>query len=308
MTSVMTTPPEAEADATEQRPRTSKLPWRLRTRKFLRKHARTKLMTLMLAPIAVIWVYPFLWMVSASFKTNEEIFAGLNLIPQEGTLENFARAWTEADLGLYFFNTVVMTAGSILIVLVTSAMMGYALGRYAFPGRAIVIAIYAATVFLPEGYTIIPIFQLINSLGLADTLWGLILGASGGAHVVQVLLFAGFFRQLPSELEESATLDGAGYFRVFWSIMLPLSKPVIATVIILQFMHAWNAYLLPLVLTLTRPDLRTVAIGLKAFQGEFSTDWAGMAAAASISLLPIIITFLFLQRYFVEGVAGAVKQ
>lgn len=282
--------------------------WRSRMRKLTRKHARTKITTIVLTPIAIIWVYPFLWMVSAAFKSNNEIYEGLGLIPTSPTVENFVRAWGEAHIGLYFFNTVVMTAGSILIVLATAAMMGYALGRYPFPGRGIVIAIYAATVFLPEGYTIIPLFQLINSLGLADSLWGLILGASGGAHVVQVLLFSGFFRQIPGELEESAKLDGAGFLRVFFSIMLPLSKPVIATVIILQFMHAWNAYLLPLVLTLTRPDLRTVAIGLKAFQGEFATDWAGMAAAATISLLPIIVTFLFLQRYFVEGVAGAVKQ
>lgn len=279
-----------------------------RARRFAHRHARTKLTTLLLTPICVLWIYPFLWMVSAAFKPNDEIFAGLGLIPDDVALENFSRAWTEANIGRYFFNTVAVTGGSIVIVLLSTAMMGYVLGRYSFPGKALIIVLYVATVFLPEGYTIIPIFQLVNSLGLADTLWGLILATSGGAHVVMVLLFAGFFNQLPKELEESAVLDGAGFFRVFWSIMLPLAKPVIATVIILQFMHAWNAYLLPLVLTLTRPDLRTLAVGLRAFQGEFSTDWAGMAAAATISLMPIIITFLFLQRYFVSAVAGAVKQ
>lgn len=282
--------------------------WRFRARRFAHRHARTKLTSLLLLPICVIWIYPFLWMVSAAFKPNSEIFAGLGLIPNDVALENFSRAWEEANIGVYFFNTVVMTVGSIVIVLVSTAMMGYVLGRYSFPGKTLIIVFYVATVFLPEGYTIIPVFQLINSLGLADTLWGLILGSSGGAHVVMVLLFAGFFNQLPKALEESATIDGAGFIRVFWTIMLPLAKPVIATVIILQFMHAWNAYLLPLVITLTRPDLRTLAVGLRAFQGEFSTDWAGMAAAATISLMPIIITFLFLQRYFVEAVAGAVKQ
>lgn len=277
-------------------------------RRLLRRNGRTTLTSVLLMPICVIWIYPFLWMVSASFKSNTEIFAGPGLIPSTLHLENYERAWTQADIGRYFVNTVVITVASIAIVLITTALVGYALGRTSFPGKRVVIVLYVAVVFLPEGYTIIPVFALINGLGLDNSLVGITLGVSGGAHVVMVLLFAGFFRQLPKELEESARVDGAGFFRIFWSIMLPLSKPVCATVVILQFMHAWNAYLLPLVLTLTRPELRTLAVGLAAFQGQFQTDWSGMAAAATISLLPIIITFLFLQRYFVDAVAGAVKQ
>jgi len=148
---------------------------------------------------------------------------------------------------------------------------------------------------------------LVNRLGLANSLAGVTLAQAGGAHVVMVLLFAGYFAQLPKELEEAAVVDGAGFLRVFWEIMLPLAKPIVATTIILQFMHSWNAFLQPLVLTLSRPDLRTLAVGIYAFQGEFFTDWSGMAAAATISLAPIVIVFLFLQRYFVEGIAGAVK-
>lgn len=308
MTTVLTPTPasrQAQPDGTR---RQGQLPRRRKSRSRWLRHANTKLTTIILAPICVIWIYPFLWMVSAAFKTNDEISGSLNLIPSDPQWGNFVRAWVDADIGLYFVNTVAMTAGSIVIVAISTAMMGYVLGRYSFPGKRIIIGLYIATVFLPEGYTIIPVFQIINALGLADTLWGLILGASGGAHVVMVLLFAGFFNQLPKALEEAALIDGAGFFRTFLAVMLPLSRPVFATVIILQFMQAWNAYLLPLVLTLTRPDLRTVAVGMRAFQGEFATDWAGMAAAGTISLLPIIVTFLFLQRYFVEAVAGAVKQ
>ncbi len=181
------------------------------------------------------------------------------------------------------------------------------LGRYQFPGKKAVIGFFVATVFLPEGYTIIPVFELINFLNLGDSLAGVILAQSGGAHVVTILLFAGYFSQLPKELEEAAILDGAGFLRIFWQIFLPLTKPVVATAIIMQFMYSWNDFLLPLVLTLSRPDLRTLSVGIYSFQGEFFTDWSGMAAAATISLLPIIIVFLFLQRYFVEGIAGAVK-
>jgi ABC-type glycerol-3-phosphate transport system permease component len=272
------------------------------------KRLRVIITSLILLPICFVWIYPFLWMVSAAFKTQGEIFAGLNLIPPELHWENFSRAWTQAHIGRYFFNTTFITVMSILIVVVSTAMIGYALGRYAFPGRKWVIGFFVATVFLPEGYTIIPVFEMVNRLHLANSLWGVILAEAGGAHVVDVLLFAGFFSQLPKELEEAAIVDGAGFLRIFWQIMLPLARPVIATTIILQFMASWNSFLLPLVLTLSRPDLRTLAVGIYAFQGEFFTDWSGMAAAATISLVPIILVFLFLQRYFIEGIAGAVKQ
>jgi len=269
---------------------------------------RATLVSLILIPFCFLWVYPFLWMISASLKTQAEIFGGLGLVPQQWQWSNYARAWTQAHIGRYFLNTVIITVASVAIVVVTTALIGYVLGRYSFPGKKAVLAFFVATVFLPEGYTIIPVFTLINTLGLGNSLWGVILGQSGGAHVIDILLFAGFFSQLPQELEEAALMDGAGFFRIFWQIMLPLAKPVIATAIILQFMHSWNDFLLPLVLTLSRPELRTLAVGVYAFQGEFFTDWSGMAAAATISLLPIIVVFLFLQRYFVQGIAGAVKQ
>ncbi len=269
---------------------------------------RATIVSLALIPICFLWIYPFLWMVSAALKTQAEIFGGLGLIPHSLQWSNFSRAWTQAHIGRYFVNTVVITVASVAIVVVTTALIGYVLGRYSFPGKKAVLAFFVATVFLPEGYTIIPVFTLINTLGLGNSLWGVILGQSGGAHVIDILLFAGFFSQLPHELEEAALMDGAGFFRIFWQIMLPLATPVIATAIILQFMASWNDFLLPLVLTLSRPELRTLAVGVYAFQGEFFTDWSGMAAAATISLLPIIVVFLFLQRYFVQGIAGAVKQ
>lgn len=170
------------------------------------------------------------------------------------------------------------------------------------------IGLLAAAIFLPEGYTIIPIFDLINKLGLSGSLWGLTLAESGGAHIVSVLLYAGYFGQLPQELGEAATVDGAGFLRTFWRIYLPLAKPVTATAILLQFMHSWNDFLLPLVLTLSNPKLRTLSVGIYSFRSEYFTDWSGMTAATTIGLVPIILLFLFLQRYFVEGIAGAVRQ
>lgn len=296
--------PSAVQSSPAPGPQDAKRWWQSLTK---RGRMRAIITTLILLPISFLWIYPFLWMVSAGLKTSDEIFGGLGLIPADPQFGNYSRAWTDANIGKYFLNTVIVTVGSILIVLITVSMMGYVLGRFQFPGKKLIIIAFAVTVFLPEGYTIIPVFELVNRLGLANSLAGVTLAQAGGAHVVMVLLFAGYFSQLPKDLEEAAVVDGAGFFRVFWEVMLPLAKPIVATTIILQFMNSWNAFLVPLVLTLSRPDLRTLAVGIYAFQGEFFTDWSGMAAAATISLAPIVIVFLFLQRYFVEGIAGAVK-
>ncbi len=282
------------------------------TRPRLRRHRRRTtiritVLSVILLPLCLLWIYPFIWMVSASVKSNKEIFAGLNPFPEIVRLDNYVRAWEQANIGRYFFNSVFITVFSIIIAVSTTALIGYVLGRYRFPGKKITIGLFAAAVFLPEGYTIIPIFDLISNLGLSGSLWGVTLAEAGGAHVVATLLFAGYFRQLPGELEEAARIDGAGFFRIFFSIYLPLAKPVIATAIILQFMHSWNSFLLPLVLTLSRPELRTLAVGVYSFRGEYLNDWSGMAAASTIALIPIIAVFLFLQRYFVESIAGAVK-
>ncbi|HEY9291296.1 MAG TPA: carbohydrate ABC transporter permease [Microlunatus sp.] len=278
----------------------------------IRKHriattVRVTILTIILFAIGLVWIYPFIWMVSASIKSNAEIFAGLNPFPEVIRLDNYVRAWTEGNIGRYFLNTVLITVGSIIISVGTTAMIGYVLGRYQFRGKKAVIGLFAASIFLPEGYTIIPIFDLINRIHLSGSLWGVTLAEAGGAHVVAVLLFAGYFRQLPGELEEAARVDGAGFLRIFAQIYLPLAKPVVATAVILQFMHSWNDFLLPLVLTLSRPNLRTLAVGIYSFQGDHFSDWGAMAAASTIALLPIIVVFLFLQRYFVESMAGAMK-
>lgn len=273
-----------------------------------RKRLREAIITIGLIPVCALWIYPFVWMISASLKTNTEIFSSLGLIPDAPQWENYARAWTEANIGRYFWNTLIITVATVAIVVATTSMLGYALGRYSFPGKKVVLGAFLATIFVPEGYTIIPIFELVSRLGLDNSLLGIILAEAGGAHVIIILLFAGYFRQLPRELEEAAIIDGAGFVRTFWHVMLPLAKPVIATAIILTLIRTWNSFFIPLVLTLARPELRTLAVGVYSFQGEFFTDWPGMAAASAISVIPVIIVFLFLQRYFVEGIAGAVKR
>ncbi|GAB3433861.1 carbohydrate ABC transporter permease [Flindersiella endophytica] len=267
------------------------------------------IITVVLLIGALLWMYPFLWMVSASLKDPLEIFgSGLNLLPDSPKWENYARAWQDANFGRYMWNTVVITVITVLLVVLRCAMAGYAIGRYNFVGRRVVVVVLVATLFVPTGYTIIPVVEISQQLGLLNSLTGVILALSGGGHVAMILLYWGYFRQLPKELEESAVVDGAGFFTIFFRIMLPLAMPVTATATLLTFLSTWNAFFLPLVFTFSRPDLRTLSVGMQAFVGENTTDWSGMAAAATISLLPVVVLFILLQRHFVQGLAGAIKQ
>lgn len=266
------------------------------------------LIHVMLLTIGVFWIYPFVWMITASFKTNAEyITSGAGLIPEKIQFENYVRAWKAANFSVYFLNSVIVTVVTVIAVIFVCALTGYVLGRYRFPGKIFFIGIITATMFMPKGFTIIPVFTLINSLGFNNSLLGVILAEVGNAHVLFILLFTAHFHGLPKDLEEAAEVDGYGFLRTFTTVMLPLSKPIIATTGILQFMWTWNSFMIPLVFTLQNEKIRTLGVGMYQFVGEHSVDWVGMAAGASISLIPIILIFIFFQRYFVEGVAGAVK-
>lgn len=261
-----------------------------------------------LTALCLVWIYPFLWLVSASLKTPLEIFSkGLNLLPDTPVWGNYIRAWGQAGFSTYMLNTLIVTVGTVVLVVLHTALSGYVLGRYQFIGRKFVIGVLGATLVVPAGLTIIPIVDLTNALGLLNGHGGIILALGGSGQSAAILLYAGYFRGLPRELEEAATMDGAGFLRIFFDIMMPLAGPVTATVTVLTFLAAWNAFLIPLVFTFGTPELRTLPVGMLAFVGTNETDWSGMAAAATISLLPVIVFFFFAQRYFVEGIAGAVK-
>lgn len=263
---------------------------------------------LFLIAVLVAWLYPFVWIFGTSFKPQEEVFSRpLALLPSTPTLENFARAWDKANFSTYFLNTVIVTGATTLIVLAVTALAGFALGRRAFRGRAAVMGILGVSIFLPQGYTIIPVYDLINRLGLNNTLTGVVLASAGAGFIIYTFMFTAYFAGLPREIEEAAIVDGVNVFQLFFQVMLPLARPVLASVAILEFLQIWNSFLIPLTLTLSAPDKRVLGVGMYAFFGQSGLDWTGLAAAATISLVPVVLVFLALQRYFVEGVAGAVK-
>ena len=191
--------------------------------------------------------------------------------------------------------------------LLPTSLAGYALARSDFPGKCLVIGAVVVSLFLHKGYAIIPTFDLVRRLGLLNTLWSVILVNSATGMVVNTFLFTAYFMILPRALEEAATLDGAGPLTVCARIAMPLSRPMITTVALFELIDNWNSFFIPLVFTLGRPELRTVAVGMYAFVGQHATSWTLMCAAAVMSLLPTLLLFFLLQRLFVEGLAWALR-
>lgn len=274
------------------------------------KLIKDKINHFILIPFVIIWVFPVIWMISSSLKTNPEfLMEPLKIIPENFNYINYIRAWEVANFSRYFLNSTLITSISVIIALLFTSLAGYSLSRVDFFGKKIILIIMAATLFIPKGYVVIPIYQIIRSLGLLDSLAGVIVAQSTTTtNVIFVLLFMAHFNSIPKDLEESAELDNANFLQIFFYIMLPLAKPIIATVTIMRFMWTWNSFFIPLVLTLNSPELRPLTVGIYSFLGEYSTDWTGLTAAATLSVAPVILLFLFLQRFFIRGLAGAIKQ
>jgi raffinose/stachyose/melibiose transport system permease protein len=278
----------------------------MKTKRFNR-FARLNLITsAILVVVSFFWIYPFIWPIFSAFKNSGEMFkAGWRLWPQVWTLDNFVRAWSKAQFNVYLGNSVLYAVSATAISVFVSAMAGYVLARYKFPGSRIIELLVLSMLFLPTATSILPVFDLMQKLGLLNTRLAVILALSGGVGFSAVL-FQGYFRSIPHDLYDAATVDGANFLQQFW-LILPLARPIIATSVILGFKAAWQDYFTPLVFTLGKPELRTLSVGLRAFTGQFTVDISGFAAATTISMVPIIIVFIIFQRQFVNGLAGAVK-
>lgn len=263
---------------------------------------------LLLLGCGLLWLFPLLWTLGSSFKSPDGFFSqGLNPLPDGVHADNYASAWKGASFGSYFVNTVVVAGGSVVLVLLATSMAGYVLARTNFPGRKFCIGLISVTLFLPHGYTIIPIFDIVRGLHLLDTLWAVVIVQSSSGLVFATFLFMGYFSTMDREIEDAAKVDGASFHQTFWRVMLPLSGPMLATVGLFTCISAWNSFFIPLVFTLSKPELRTLPVGMYSFLGQNSTDWTFLCAGSVISLVPIVVIFLLLQRYFVNGLAGAVK-
>jgi ABC-type glycerol-3-phosphate transport system permease component len=276
-------------------------------RYFRNRNQRHNVLALIfLTALCLVWMYPFAWALFASFKESGDMFmSGARLWPRVWTLENYRRAWVQAKFDTYFWNTVLYSVSSTVAGVLIAAMCGYVLARYRFPGCRLFYALIAGMVFLPTAATALPTFAMMNAFHLLNTRWAIVLALIGGGGL-PTLLFSGFFGGIPNDLYDAAVIDGANFVQQF-RLVLPLAQPIIATTVIFNFMGAWNNFFTPLIFSLGKPEIRTLAVGLRAFSGEFAFDWTGFAAGTMISVLPIVFVFLLFQRQFVNGLAGAVK-
>jgi multiple sugar transport system permease protein len=253
-------------------------------------------------------IFPFLWMISNSFQANIFVIEyPPKLIPEHPTFENFIRAWTSNKFQLYFLNSSITTIAATFGAVICSAMAAYAFARFEFKGKELVFTIFLLVLMVPDIVTIMPKFLLAKTLGLRDSLWGLILFYIGMNISLNTFLLRGFFESQPKELEEAMVMDGANPFKVFFGLALPLAAPALATVTIFSFLANWDEFIWALTI-IDNPLKRTLPIAIYSFQGQHGTEWGLTFAAMLIALIPVFLIFVSLQRYFTSGLtAGAFK-
>ncbi|GAA5127544.1 carbohydrate ABC transporter permease [Pseudonocardia adelaidensis] len=263
--------------------------------------------------LLVVWVLlgvvPLLWAVLTSFKSDREIFTSPWSPPTEWHLDNFVRAWTTANIGRYFLNSAIVVCAAVVLVMLLGAMVAYVLARYDFPGRNAIYYTLVAGMTFPIFLALVPLFFVVQNLGMLGTYHGLILVYTAYALPFTVFFLTSFFRTLPGALVEAAMLDGCSHAGAFFRIMLPLARPGMISVGILNFFGLWNQFLLPLVL-MPDQDRYVLSQGLAVLAANqgYRSDWSALFAGLVIALLPVLAVYIAFQRRIQDGLAvGALK-
>jgi multiple sugar transport system permease protein len=267
-----------------------------------RKQIIKIMLTAFMVGLSVAMLLPFVWMLSASFKFDADVFnVPIDWIPRAPTLVNYVKVWgSSVPFYKFFLNSVKVTLWCVIGEVVTSALAGYAFARIKFIGRDIMFWLYIATLIFPGQMMLIPRFVLFRLVGLYNTHWTLIL--PGMFTAFGTFMLRQFFATIPDELSEAAKIDGANHFTIFWRIVLPLSLAAISALVIFQFVAVWNDYESPLVYIRTK-ELATIPLGLSFFRDENSSSYGAIMAASVCSLIPIFAVFLTFQKQFVAGIA-----
>ncbi len=262
---------------------------------------------LFLMIVSLSCLFPLWWAFASSLKTQGTVFNDLSLFPMHPHWENYYVAWTKADFGLYFLNSLIYTGTVVVGVILIASMAAYAFSRLQFPGRNILFLVLISTMMIPIPGSFIALYVLLNKLHLVNTRIGYILPQINGGLALGIFLLKTFFDDLPKELEDSARIDGCGRFRVYWHIALPLARPAIAVLAIFNILAVWNEYLFAM-LVLSGKKLMPLQRGLMVFQGAHITQYPLLMAGIVITVLPVLAIYLFLQKHIIKGItAGAVK-
>ncbi|KRL96990.1 carbohydrate ABC transporter permease [Liquorilactobacillus satsumensis] len=255
------------------------------------------LIGVVLTILGFLMILPFLWMFLSSFKTSTEISLSQSFWPQHWTIDNYKNLFTNGSFDIYVKNTLIITAASF-IGLFLNAMAGYGFAKFDFKGRKFLFMAVLATMMIPGQVTMIPVYLILNQMQLTNTLLGIILPGLVGAF--GIFLFRQFMSNIPDSIVEAARLDGAGEWYIFFHLILPISKPVLAVQGILTFIGGWNAFLWPLIIA-NDQKYYTLSVGLQLLQGQHTSDYGLQMAGSSFMVIPIIIIFIIFQKYILQG-------
>ncbi|KFL31338.1 ABC transporter permease [Devosia riboflavina] len=251
--------------------------------------------------VALIFLFPFFWMVTNAVRSNAEVMAyPVRILPHVFEWDNFAKAWTQLPFGRFFFNSLFVASSVTVITVIVSCLSGYAFARLKFPGRDALLMAYLGTLMVPAIMLIIPLFLIVNSLGMVNTFQGVILPVAFGTF--GAFLMRQFFLSIPMELEEAARIDGASRLRILVSIIVPLSMPAIGLLSLFTFIGQWNNFLWPLIV-MTGSDNATLPVGLTYFQTQQGTQWNFIMAGAALSMLPGVFLAILLQKLIYNSIA-----
>ncbi len=270
------------------------------------KVVKKTLLYFFLILVAVIAIFPFIWIISTSLKGAEEIFSfPPTFIPKEFNLENYSGVWNAVPFGKYFLNSIIIVVSTVFLNLLIASLAGYALARFQFKGKELFFFLVLSTMMIPKEIIIIPLYTQVLKLGLADTLIGVILPFAVEGFAIFMMRQA--FLSIPKDIEEAAIMDGCSPIKMWWKVMLPMTKPTLGALAIFTFIGTWGDFLWPLIV-LKSPENFTLQVGLSYMVGTFVANYRYVAAGAVLAILPVLFVFLFTQKYFERGIfAGSSK-
>lgn len=249
---------------------------------------------------SIISVFPFIWMITTAFKGQSEVFSTkLVILPTEWKFDNFVDAITTIPFGRFYLNTIIITVARVVGQLIIASMAGYGFARLRFPGRDVLFWAIMAAMMVPFQVTLVPDYILLRTLGWLDTYTGLIIPSLVSSF--GIFLLRQFFLTLPQDLEDAAIVDGCNPFQTFWHVSLPLAKPILGSFGFLVALWSWNDFIWPLIVTRST-EMQTLSVALSLLQGQYVSNFGVLMAAATMTILPMIILFIFAQRYVIEGI------
>lgn len=263
---------------------------------------------LILGLFAIIQIYPLIWLVFFSLKNNQEVF-GMSpfSLPQDPQWENYTKAWTSGNIGLYFFNSVWITVLSVALTIILASFVTFAITRMQWKLSGLVLGLFLVAYMIPLHSTLIPLFNMYNKVNLIDNPASIVLSYTAFNLPLTIMILLGFYKTFPREIEEAAVMDGCSVHRIFFQVTLPMTVPVLSTTAIINMIYNWNEFVF--VNTFISSDnYKTLTVGINNFVGQYLTDWGAIGATLVISIVPILLAFLFLSDKIVEGMAaGSVK-